>query len=149
MDINNHLRLRNELFEEIIFPVLINGYNNKNVKLMIWLVILSQNYYQNERIWERMNYKTDYQIIKECYEIEPGNNEVIELYLKLEIEKINFSVHEWPYGILYGMNFATKEECKLLLEKTEFVKGLDRKKKYIDYISDYENKILEYMEEIK
>ena len=143
---NNNLRIRNELFEEIVFPVLINGYNNKNIVSMIWLVKLSQNYYQNNRIWEKMNYKTDYQIIKECYELEPNNNEIIELYLELEIEKINFSIHEWPYGILFGNSFATKEECKLLLEKVEFVKGLDQHQKYKQYISDYKSKILEYIE---
>ena len=26
-----------ELFEEIIFPVLLNGYNNKNIASMVWL----------------------------------------------------------------------------------------------------------------
>ncbi|MDR1238552.1 MAG: hypothetical protein LBK27_00400, partial [Treponema sp.] len=47
MDSNG--RIRNELFEEIIFPVLLNGYNNKNILQMIWLAKLNQNYYQNHR----------------------------------------------------------------------------------------------------
>src|SRR5215469_232955 len=46
LEYDSNGRIRNELFEEIIFPVLLNGYTEKNVSLMIWLVKLSQNYYQ-------------------------------------------------------------------------------------------------------
>jgi hypothetical protein len=139
-------RIRNELFEEIIFPVLLNGYNNKNVSLMIWPVKLNQNYYQNHRIWEKINYKTALEIIKECYDLEPNNNEVTDMFLEVLIEKINFSIHEWPYGILFGNSFATKDECKSLLERVKFINKLDKNKKHSEYINDYENKVKEYME---
>jgi hypothetical protein len=46
-------KIRNEIFEEIIFPVLWNGYKNKDVSLMIWLVKFNQNYYQNKKIWKK------------------------------------------------------------------------------------------------
>jgi hypothetical protein len=143
-------RIRNELFEEIIFPVLLNGYNNKNVSLMVWLVRLNQNYYQNNTIWGKINYKTTLEIIKECYDLEPNNNEVTDLFLEILIEKINFSIHEWPYGILIGNSFATKkDECELLLERVEFINKLDRNKKYSEYMKEYEDKVKEYMERIK
>ena len=142
-------RIRNELFEEIIFPVLWNGYNNKEINLMIWLVKLEQNYLQNNRIWEKMNYKTDMEIIKECYEIEPENNEVVEIYLKLIIEGIDYSMHELPYGILFGNNFATIDECNKLLEEIPFIKKLDKNNMYKEYINKYENEIKKYMEKDK
>ena len=142
---NSNGSIRNELFEEIIFPVLLNGYNNKNIPLMIWLVKLSQNYYQNNRIWKKLNYKSDIEIIKECYTIDPNNIEIIDLYLELEINRIDFSMHEWPYGILFGNSFATIDECKILLEKISFLNKLDRNKKYKEYINLYENRIKEYM----
>jgi hypothetical protein len=142
-------RLRNELFEEIIFPVLFNGYKNKNVSLMIWLVKLWQNYYQNKRIWEKINYKTCLEIIKECYEIEPNNNDVIDIYLELEISWIAYSKHEWPSGILFGNDGATKEECNIILEEIPLLYKLDRNKKHFEYIKDYENKVREYMDRIR
>ena len=145
---NNNGRIRNEVFENILFPVLLKGYKNRKVNLMIWLVKLNQNYYQNHRLWEKINYKSALEIINECYEIDPNNNEVIDLYLELEIEGIGFSRHEWPEGILFGNNFATKDECKILLESLVFINKLDRNKKYSEYIHDYENKIKEYMEKI-
>jgi hypothetical protein len=127
-------RIRNELFEEIIFPVLLNGYNNKNINLTVWLVKLSQNYYQNNRIWKKINYKSSLEIIRKCYELEPNNNEIIDLYFKIKIERMDFCIHEYPYGILYGNNFATKEECKILLEEIPFLIKLDRNKKYMGVI---------------
>ncbi|GMO65553.1 MAG: hypothetical protein Ta2A_13630 [Treponemataceae bacterium] len=142
---NGNGRIRNELFEEIIFPVLLNGYNSKNISLMIWLAKLSQNYYQNKRIWMKMNYKSDTKILKECYAIEPNNTEIIDLYLELEINSINFSMHEWPSGILYGNDFATEDECKKLLQEIPFIHKLDRNKKYEKYLNEYENSVKEYM----
>jgi hypothetical protein len=146
---NSNGRIRNELFENIIFPVLLNGYKNRNIDLTIWLVKLNQNYYQNHRIWEKINYKSSLEIIDECYKINPNNHEVIDLYLELEIERVNFSLHEYPYGILFGNSFASKDECKILLGKVVFINKLDRNKKYSKYINDYEYKIKEYMRRIK
>jgi hypothetical protein len=146
---NKHGRIRNELFENIIFPVLLNGYKNKDIFLMIWLVKLSQNYYQNNIIWEKINYKTDLEIIEECYEIEPNNDDVKKIYLELQIRGIDFSIHEWPSGVLYGNNFATKDECKIILKEIKFIKKLDISKKYFKYIKDYENKVNEYIEKIE
>jgi hypothetical protein len=146
IELESNGRIRNELFEEIIFPVLWNGYKNKNISLIIWLAKLEQNYYQNDRIWKKMDYKTNMEIIMECYELDPYNNEVVDLYLEKLIEKIDFSIHEWPSGILYGNAFATKEECKMLLERNKLIMKLDRNKKYEKYINEYENKIREYME---
>jgi RAB protein geranylgeranyltransferase component A len=139
-------RIRNELFEEIIFPVLLNGYANKNVPLMIWLVKLNQNYYQNHRIWEKINYKTTLEIIMECYQLEPDNNEVTDMLLEVWIEQINFNIHEWPHGVLWGNSFATKDECISLLERVKFINRLDRDRKYSACLNDYENKVKEYME---
>jgi len=136
-------RVRNELFEEIVFPVLLNGYNNKKVSLMIWLAKLSDNYYQNEKIWK--NYKTSLEIIKECYEIDPDNEEVVDIYLKLVISVIDYSIHEWPCGILWGLDGATKEQCRIILKQIPLYHKLDSDKKFFEYINDYENKVKEYI----
>ena len=140
---NSNGRIRNELFEEIIFPVLLNGYNNKNLASMVWLVKLNQNYYQNNKIWQKINYKTDLEIVKECYSIDPNNTEVIDEYLEIIIRGIDFAIHEMPFGILYGNNFATKDQCKELLEEIPFIKKLDRNNRYKDYIIEYENMLNE------
>jgi hypothetical protein len=145
LEADSNGRIRNELFEEVIFPVLFNGYNDKNISLMIWLAKLNQNYYQNNRIWEKLNYKTALEIIWECYDLEPDNNEVTELFLELMINKINFNMHEWPPYILFGNSAATKDECEILSGTIGFINKLDRNKKYSEYMLDCENKIKEYL----
>jgi hypothetical protein len=143
---NKHSRIRNELFEEILFPVLLHAYENKNVSLMLWLAKTSQNFYQNKKLWEKIDYKTDLEIIKECYEIDSNNNEVIDMYLELEIRGMQYSIHEWPTGILNGNNFAAKDECKMILKEIPFFHKLDKDNKYFDYIQNYENCVKEYLE---
>ena len=140
---NGNGRIRNELFEEIIFPVLLNGYNSKNITSMIWLVKLNQNFHQNHKIWQQINYTTELEIIEECYSIDPNNTEVIDEYLKIVIRGIDFTIHEMPFGILYGNSFATKDECKELLEEIPLIKKLDRNNEYKDYIIEYENMLKE------
>ncbi|MDR1338785.1 MAG: hypothetical protein LBK58_01840 [Prevotellaceae bacterium] len=146
LEMDSNGRIRNELFEEIIFPVLLNGYNNRNTFLMIWLAKLKQNYYQNAGVWKKMNYKTEVEIIRECYELEPDNNDVTDLFLEIMIDRMDFNMHELPEGILFGNSFATKDECKILLERIEFMNKLDRNKKYSEYLCDCREKITEYME---
>jgi hypothetical protein len=145
LEFNKNGRIRNELFEEIIFPVLLEGYNNKNIKLIVWMVKLIQNLYQNNKLWKEINYASNLTLIRECYTLDPNSNEIIDLYLEIMIEKILFRIHEWPYGILIGNTFAEKDECKKLLEEIPLLNKLDRNKKYNELIMEYENIIKEYI----
>jgi hypothetical protein len=43
---------------------------------------------------EKINYKTTLEIIKECYDLEPNNDGVTDMFLEVLIGKINFSIHE-------------------------------------------------------
>jgi hypothetical protein len=142
--------IRNELFEEIIFPVLLNGYKNKDISLMIWLVKLDNNYYRNKKIWKKINFKSSLEIIKECYEIDGNNNEIIDLYLSMEIKGIKYALHEWPCGILIDSHGMTLEDCKEeLLKEIPIIRKLDINRRYTDFIDDYENKLKEYIKRLE
>ena len=145
LELNHPGRIRHELFDRIVFPVLLQGYRDRDIGLMVWLVRLSQNLYQHEKSWAMINYKTDLQIIRECYHLDPCNSEVRELYLEIEIRGILYSIHEWPSGILIGNNGASAEECRELLEGIPLLRFMDWDKKYGDIISDYEDKLREYI----
>lgn len=149
LEFNCNCRIRNELFEEIVFPVLLNEYNHKDISSMIWLVKLEQNIITNNRILKRINYKTVWEIIRECYTIEPNNTEVTDLYLEYSIKQMDFCTHEYHCAgiILYGNDIASKDECILLLEEIVFIKNtLDRNKKYAAFINLCEYAIKDYME---
>ena len=147
-NIYGRIQVRYELFEQIIFPVLLRGYNNKNVELMLWLAKLCVDFYQNEKVWEKINYISKVEIIEECYTLEPDNEAIRKLLLQLKIEEVEYSTHEWPDGILYGHNGATIDECNILLEEIPFINKLDKNKEYQEFIQDYENKVKEYMKRL-
>jgi hypothetical protein len=148
LEINQKEPIVNDLFEGIILPVLITGYKNNNVNLIIRLIKLAHNYHQNKnihkRIMEELNYKPWLEIIKECYSMEPNNKYIQEIYSEKLIGELDYSVHEFPY-ILYGNKSATKENCKELLKEIKIIKELDKENKYEERIIEYENRIKEYM----
>jgi hypothetical protein len=148
LEINQKEPIPNDLFEGIILPVLITGYKNNNVNLMIKLIKLSRNYHQNRNIYKRimevLNYKHLLEIIKECYSLEPNDKYIQRIYLEELIGELDYCVHEFPY-ILYGNKSATRENCKELLEETKIAKRLDKENKYEKQIIEYENRIKEYM----
>jgi len=145
LEVHSNGRLRNELFEELVFPVLADGYKNKQVHLMIWLVKFSKNLYQNQPLWHKIHGVTPYEIIRECYDLEPENTEIRDLCLQLGLEGIQYAIHEWPCGILLGPDGATKEACQAELVNVNFLRTLDHSGKYESQLADYENKLHEYM----
>ncbi len=146
---NHHSRIRHELYEEVIFPVLLDGFRKRQVKAMHWIVKTMQNLYSAQELYKEIDYKSPFEIIKECYEIDPCNSEINETFLNIEIDFISFSQHEWPSGILNGMNGANLEECYEIKDELSLVKNLDKDKKYEKYINEYEVKLEIYIERLK
>ena len=144
-NIFGRIEVRYELFEEIIFPVLLKGYNDKNVELMFWLAKLCQELYRNKKVWEKINRVTEGEILEECYHLEPDNEVIQKMLLGLKISEIDYSIHEWPAGILYGHNGATIDECNIMLNELPLIKKLDKNNEHQELIQDFEDKMKEYM----
>jgi tetratricopeptide (TPR) repeat protein len=147
LELNGCSCVRYELFEEIIFPVLWKGYENKDIGRMKILAEMEQNCHQNERIREKMNNMTARDIIKECYRLDPNDREVQETYLNLEIHRISIGMHEMPIGILFDDPDNWEEECRQTLNgEIPFIRKLDTENKYQDVINEYENALRDCLE---
>jgi hypothetical protein len=81
----------------------------------------------------------------ECYQLEPDNDEISDLYLEILVKIIRYRIHEWSFGILIGNTFVGKDECKSLLEEIPLLNKLDKNKKYNLLITEYQNIINEYI----
>ncbi len=149
VETNHHSRIRHELYEKIIFPVLLEGFRKREVKAMHWIVKTRQNLFSAQDLYKEIEYKSPVEIIKECYALEPSNFEINEIYLEMKIDFISYSQHEWPSGILYGMIGATLEECYEVKDELPLVRNLDKDKKYVEYINEYESKLDTYIERLK
>ena len=136
--------IRHELFVNIVFPVLLNGYNNKNIESMIWIIKFIHIFWNHKILWEQIGKKEKEAILNECYEIDPNNDEVNKMYMEMKIKYINNKI--------YWMNERKKDinrDGNRLLEMINNFKNIDKNKVFENTITECENIVKEYIEIIE
>lgn len=142
----NHSQIRYEIFKDLVYPVLKKGYLNNDLESTLWLAKLFENVSREQDI--ELGDISDLYLYNKCYEIDPNNNEVRLTLLYRLVDWLKFSEHEWPQGILYGMDGATLEQCEEISSVIERIITLDRENKYSEPIKQYEKKLVEYRERL-
>lgn len=61
---------------------------------------------------------------------------------------LEYTIHEWPSGVLYGADGATPEECNEILEATQELRRLDNSASCSSFASNVEEKTLRYRERL-
>ncbi len=141
--------IRQPLFESVILPVLVNGYNTNEPNCARWLASFNQLIYHSKLAQELLNHEySEIFLLNKALELNSSDNLArINLVDKLAYY-LNFSIHEIPWGVLYGNNGATIEECDLLLDDiAEFKRHLlvlNNEKEYEDLIKECELHFREY-----
>lgn len=141
-------KIRYELYEEVVFPVLLSGYRSNDPWSFLWLARTAQNLYHSKHLHRQIDFKTGYRLLKECYSLDPRNAEVQKDLLSIEIQWLDYCIHEYPTGILYGNNGATIDECQEILSKIEFVRKLDLEETHKKFINEVRVKVVEYLTRI-
>lgn len=141
---NRHSRLRHELFERLIFPVLRRGYEADDFESLLWLGRLIQNVYQTRTLHAELGWVTDAQLFRRCYAMNPASDEARMRLLDCQVNWLSFSAHEWPDVLLYGNSAASRDECDELREELAFLRGLDREARFTEFFNDFEEKLREY-----
>ncbi|MEH2376036.1 hypothetical protein [Nostoc sp.] len=138
--------IRYELYEQVVFPVLLSGYQKRDHWSVLWLARTANNFYKVKHLHKQIDFKTDYGLLKECYLLAPNNNEVHKDLLSIQIRWLQYCIHEYPTGILYGaVNGATIDECQEILSEIEFARKLDVEKNQEKFLNEVQSKILEYI----
>jgi hypothetical protein len=76
----------------------------------------------------------------------PSNNEVRKGLLSVQIRWLQYCIHEYSTGILYGsVNGATIDECQEILSEVEFARKLDVEKNQEKFFNEVHSKVLEYI----
>ncbi|MEH1787339.1 hypothetical protein [Nostoc sp.] len=138
-----------ELYEEVVFPALFRGYQNRDFWSALWLARTAQNLYKVKHLHEQINFKTDYELLKECYLLDRSNSDVHKDLLSVQIRWLQYCIHEYPTGILYGVNGATIDECHEILSEIEFIRELDVEKIHEKFLNEVQSKVLEYLIRLK
>jgi len=136
--------IRHELFVKIIFPVLLNGYNNRNIQCMIWIIEFIHTFRQHEDLWKQIGKKNEKTMLYECYEIAPNNDKVNKMYMEMKLKCIN--------GFIHAMN-SKKDDMShygswILLDIKEF-KDIDRNSIYNNALENCENEVREYLKAVE
>ncbi len=137
-------KIRHELYEHVIFPVLQEGYKKHDPWSLRWLARTPQNLYQCERLWKLVDWKTQYAFLKEVVLLCPDDEVARQELLMKMIDRFRYCVHEWPAGILYGIDGATTAQCEEILGEIALARQLDREQRFTAFFSDFEEKVVEY-----
>ncbi len=141
-------KVRHELYESILFPVLIAGYQQADPSSIKRLAETDQNLCQDRSLWAQLGNKTKSALLHEYVSLCPQYSAARHNLLETEIKSFRYCEHEWPAGILYGHDGATVSECGELLAAIADFRKLDIERKYTKYIDEFEGKVQSYRERI-
>ena len=122
-------KIRHELYREIIFPVLLEGYRHHDSWALYWLAETIQNLYDCDELHQRIDHKTDFGLLRECFALDEGNSCVRVALLERLVRFFEYTIHEWPAGIIYPSHEGPDE----LLEELQYARQLDTEMKFSDF----------------
>jgi hypothetical protein len=111
----NSTIIRMPLFSQVIYPVLSQGIENREVKAVKLLLNLSQQLYQYQSFTKQHTH-TNTSLIQQGLQSDPNDKELLSLQESSTREYLLYTLHELPTGVLYGQNSASILECDELLE---------------------------------
>ena len=139
-------RIRHEVYAGLIFPVLAEGYARKEFWSVYWLGRTAQNLYAAPSLHAQVEYKVERHFFREAYALNP-TDEVRRCLLSAYVSEFQYCQHEWPAGILCGMDGASLEECAEILRDVAFVRTIDDGA-HEALLSEFEGRVLAYMERL-
>jgi len=136
-------RIRHEVYSGLIFPVLLDGYERKEFWSTYWLARTAANLYASSSLHAQVGYKSELHFLKEAMELNP-TDDVRRRLLAAYVAEFEHSQHEWPAGILSGMDGATLDECGVILADIKFAHHLDDGTQR-PFLEQFERKVREYI----
>ncbi|MEO0543235.1 MAG: hypothetical protein AAFY99_05390 [Pseudomonadota bacterium] len=141
--------IRYEIYAEVIFPVLAEGAARDDVWSWLWIYRTEQNFWQGETSFAKDFDEPEEGLLLRLYRLAPDDPTVRTVYLNHIIRFLDHCVHEWPAGILYGMNGATPEQCEELHGAVKTARNLDGDKEFEAFLADFETKLIAYQDRLK
>jgi len=142
-------KIRHELYEEVIFPVLLQAYRDGDAWSTWWLARTEQNFCQNKAFREAIGRKGRIDLLKELLALEPGHEKARLELLGAYLQWLSYLTHEWPAGLCYNEHQGrqgpvTVEECDEILEEIQYARKLDAEGKHAKGFDEDEQIVREY-----
>lgn len=142
-------KIRHELYEQVIFPALLDSYQRSELWGIRWLARTARNLYQASALWEQIDRKSEYQLLDQLLSITPHDAEARAELLAVQIDWLRHCGHEWPSGILYGNDGATLRQCAEIEQAVTKARALDLCRNYSAFLTEFEAKLDEYVSRLK
>lgn len=140
---NGH-KVQYELYEGVVFPALLNGYQQQELWSVKGLILTAQNLYQARHLWEQVDGKTDWMLLEEAQVLAPNDELLRQTLISKNINWFDSCQHEWPAGILYGHDGASVEECEEILQAVEKTRVLDCELIHQAFLDEFVDKVHTY-----
>jgi len=85
--------IRHEIYENLVYPVLLDGYLKRDATSVAWWARTTSNLYAIKSPHPLLKHKTDFALFKEAYRLEPNERIGADL-LNTLINWFSFSQHE-------------------------------------------------------
>lgn len=144
-------KIRHEIYEHLIFPVLLEGYTKSDPWSLKWLGKTAQNLYSAKMLWEKIGCKHERDLLKEAYEIDPKDEKTGDFLLESTMNGLRYAFHEWPSGILMTPKYPydPNHEANEAIKEIEFARRLDKFRKYDDLLSEWDQHCKEVLKGTK
>jgi hypothetical protein len=122
-------QLRYPLLRDIVFPVLLKRYSQRDANAARWLAWLMSRYSGAGRIWQGLppEDQSAFALLRRAEEWSPEDVRVMAPLVEHLVSWFHYAMHELPMGVLYGMNGASTAQCAEMLEELECLEGWVRR----------------------
>ncbi len=144
-----HGRIHHLLFLEIVFPVIKDGINNNIERDVIAGIKCIQNFSNDKKAWAQIGFASESILLKRLIKTGNKNEWVIEKYFETSINWLKYCIHEWPSGVLYGINGANIMECDEIIRLIYELHEMNIYSKYLDILADVKDKTLIYQQKLR
>lgn len=97
---NGASRIRHELFTDVVFPPLLEGFKTSDPKSYYWLAQLIQNLMNSPQLWRQVENMSAIALLKVANDLSPNDQDIRDSLLSELLGHFFYLDHEWPAGIL-------------------------------------------------
>ncbi len=88
-------------------------------------------------------------LFKRAFATRPQDEELRRLLLSSLRQGFAYAQHEWPSGILYGINGAAIAECEEIALEAALARELDQKAEHAAFLDEFENRLRQYQKRLR
>jgi len=143
----SHGKINHAIWEKAVLPELEKHFDH-DANAIRALIQTKQNAYTSRDFQRRYPQITTRHLIDRLLSIDPNDEWAKNQKINELSNWLDFVIHEWPSGILYGMNGATYSECDEILSAVEELRSLANSENLMGFCNDVNGKVKQYQDRL-